>query len=263
VRFRFDHAVVVVPSLAEGIGRYQAAGFAVRRGGQHDVLPTENALIAFVDGSYLELMAVRDPETRAALRALAAGDRWHNHLRGVSAIGRRFLPRLAGPDGVGDYALFGARLARFAIEARRHNLAMTGPTRFGRETPDGRRLEMELLLPAADFLPFFVEDHTPREWRVPADPEVTTHANGATGIAQVVVRVADVPAVALELAMLFDGTPRVDGEGRTRLGLAGVELVIVRGEPEGARGVVLAGVGRLPAEIEADGVGTTAGGVQD
>jgi hypothetical protein len=98
---------------------------------------------------------------------------------------------------------------------------------------------------------------------VPADVGATTHANGATGIAQVVVRVGDVPAVALELAALFDAVPRVDGDGHTWLALAGVELGLIEGEPARACQVMLAGVIRLPAEIGADGVGTTNGGVQD
>jgi len=254
MRFRFDHAVILVPSLVEGIARYSAAGFTVRAGGRHDTLPTENALIPFTDGSYLELIALHDPGAREDLRRLAASARWENHLRGVSAIGRRFLPSLAGPEGVCDYALGGARLKSFAAEARRRGLVMTGPSRFGRETPERRRLEMDLLLPAAEHLPFLVEDHTPREWRVPTDSGATSHANQALGVASVTVNAPDVVAAALELAESFDAAPRVGEDGVTRLALAGLEVRVAPGKPTGARVVELSGVGRLPADIEADGV---------
>jgi hypothetical protein len=252
--FRFDHAVVIVPSLAAAVGRYAGAGFTVTLGGRHDAIPTENALIAFADGSYLELMAVRDEEARASLAQLAASGRWESHLRGASAIGRRFLPRLVGAPGVGDFAVCGVGLERFAGAARRRGFAMTGPMPLARQQPDGTRLEMTLLLPAANHLPFLIEDRTPRAWRVPETALATTHANGATGVAGVTVRVEDVPATALELASLFDGAPRVDAEGRTRFALAGIELSVIEGEPSQACEIAVAGAGPLPAEIESDGV---------
>ena len=254
MRFRFDHVVILVPSLAEGIARYSAAGFTVRPGGRHDVLPTENALIPFADGCYLELIALRDGGAREDLRRLAASTRWESHLRGVSAIGRRFLPRLAGPEGICDYAFGATRLTVFAAEARRRGHVMTGPARFGRETPDKRRLEMDLLLPAADHLPIFIEEHTPREWRVPTERGATAHANHAQGVASVTVNVPDVVQAALELGESFDTAPRVGEDGVTHLTVAGVEVRVASGSPGGARGVTLAGVGALPADIEADGV---------
>lgn len=254
MRFRFDHVVILVPSLAEGIARYAAAGFTVRPGGRHDVLPTENALIPFADGGYLELIALRDVGAREDLRALASSERWESHLRGVSAIGRRFLPRLAGPEGVCDYAFGCARLTAFAAEARRRGHVMTGPARFGRETPDQRRLEMDLLLPAAELLPMVIEDRTPREWRVSIDAGATAHANHALGVASVTVNVPDVVAAAFELGESFDTAPRMSESGVTHLIVAGVEVRVVAGSPGGARGVTLSGVGALPVDIERDGV---------
>ena len=252
--FRLDHVVIIVPSLAEAVRRYADAGFTVTAGGQHDAIPTENALIALADGSYLELMAVRNDEARDSLRQLALSGRWESHLRGASAIGRRFLPRLVGPPGVGDYALYGSDLQRFAAAARRRGFAMTGPMPLARRQPDGTHLEMGLLLPAANHLPFLIEDRTPRARRVPGGAAATTHANGASGIAGVTIRVANVPAAALELASLFDGAPRVDAEGVTRFALAGIELAIVEGEPARACELALVGMERLPAEIEQDGI---------
>src|SRR5262245_25569131 len=97
---RLDHVVAVVSSLAEATRAFDAAGFTVTAGGRHDAIPTENALVAFADGSYLELLAARDPATRDELRALRPGAGWERHLKGVSAAARRFLPLLAGLDGV-------------------------------------------------------------------------------------------------------------------------------------------------------------------
>src|SRR5215472_18245097 len=104
---RLDHVVVVVSSLAEATRSFAAAGFTVTPGGRHDAIPTENALVAFADGSYLELLAARDTSTRDELRALRVGKGWKRHLKGVSAIARRFLPSLCLADGVADWVFTG------------------------------------------------------------------------------------------------------------------------------------------------------------
>ena len=54
---RLDHVVIVVSSLAEASRSFAAAGLTVTPGGRHDEIPTENALVAFADGSHLELLA--------------------------------------------------------------------------------------------------------------------------------------------------------------------------------------------------------------
>ena len=59
-----DHVVVVLPALGPAVEAFAAAGFTVTPGGRHDALPTENALVCFADGSYLELLAARDPSAR-------------------------------------------------------------------------------------------------------------------------------------------------------------------------------------------------------
>ncbi len=218
----FDHAVIVVPALDEAVQRYAAAGFVVTPGGRHDVLPTANALVAFADGSYLELLAPRDEEAHASLRLRSQRPGWAAGLRRGSAIGRRFLPRLVGPAGVRDLVLAGNGLARFAAESRRRGFVMTGPVAMSRERPDGVRLEWALVLPAADGLPFLIEDLTPRASRVPSDPAACAHPNRARGVAAVTVRTADVAGTALTYADLFGATPVARADGSTALQLAGV-----------------------------------------
>src|SRR2546427_12045889 len=51
-----DHIVIAVPDLAAAGKSYAALGFTVVPGGRHPV-GTHNALIAFGDGSYVELIA--------------------------------------------------------------------------------------------------------------------------------------------------------------------------------------------------------------
>jgi hypothetical protein len=57
-----DHFVIVVPELDAAIRDYADAGFTVVRGGRHNI-GTHNALIAFADDSYIELIAFLNPVT--------------------------------------------------------------------------------------------------------------------------------------------------------------------------------------------------------
>ena len=247
----FDHVVVVVPDLARATRDFESAGFVVTPGGRHDAIPTENALIVFEDAGYLELLAPRDDEALESMRRRMAPSRRDDELRRASAIARRFLPRLAGPPGVADFVLRAGNLARVAREMRAGGVVATGPLAMARERTDGLRLEWQLVLPAEARFPFLIEDHTDRSLRVPASP---AHPNGAVGVGGVRVRVADVAAAALEYADRFGVRPRVDAAGGTSIDLAGLEVTLEAGEPEGASGVTIRGVASLGETLERLGV---------
>ena len=249
-----DHLVVVVPSLEEGRAAFEAAGFTVTPGGRHEGIPTENALVVFADGSYLELLAARDPGLRPHLRERARGEDWARTLHEATALGRRFLPLLAGPDGVADLVLRGAPLARLAREARRRGHVLTGPTAMQRVRPDGEVLSWQLLLPERLEIPFLIEDVTSRERRVPRGPEAVTHPNGASGLAHVAVNVASVPVAAMTWADLLGLTPRVDEEGATRFTVGATSIRLQLGEREGAREAAVRAAAGTQALLAAWGV---------
>ncbi len=254
---RFDHAVVVVESLAEATREFAAAGFTVLPGGSHDVVPTENALVCFADGSYVELLAARDATTRDELRALRAGEddkRWRRLLRGATAAGRRFLPLLAGEDGVADWVLHTDTLGARAAQLRRLGLVASGPVAMSRERADGERLAWELLLPESSLYPFWIADRTPRERRVPSNAAATTHANGARGVSAVRVRTPLVPTAALALGDALGALPTVGADGVSVLDMGDWRVELVVGEPEGAAAVTLAGCEPLPECMRALGV---------
>ena len=249
-----DHVVVVVPVLDQAIRDFEAGGFVVVPGGEHDAIPTANALIAFEDGAYLELLALRDGEARASLELRRSRPGWEADLRRGSAVGRRFLPLLAGAPGVADFVLRASPLARLAGELRRRGVALTGPVPMARERRDGTRIAWELALPEATRHPMLIEDRTPRTLRVPGDPASTTHRNRARGVATVRMRVLDLASAALEYADFFAGRPRALPDGTTRIGGFGFDLVLETGTPEGAHAVGIAGAGPLPEAIRNLGV---------
>ena len=249
-----DHIVIAVPELGAAREWFRDAGFTVTPGGRHDELPTENALIAFADGSYLELLASRDASAREEWRELASGPAWERHLKGVSAVARRFLPSLAAADGVVDACLRGASLRSRAADLRRAGERSAGPLRMSRERRDGERLEWELLLPESRRIPFWIADRTPRERRVPGGSGPTSHANGASGLTGITVRATGAPLAALALGDLFRGVPVVLPGGCARIDAGSFVLDVVEGPGEGVCAARLAGCRELPERLRSLGL---------
>jgi len=168
---RIDHLVVAVRDLKMAIVDYQAHGFNVVHGGRHEHAPTQNALIVFADGSYIELIEWTAP---------APNDRWY---RVLSADG----------EGLVDFALRSADLPMLLMRVKGLGIAVEGPIAGSRVTPDGKQLRWQVGRPAFSELPFFCADITPRTLRVP-EGDVRTHDNGAIGIGTVTVAVHDAAA---------------------------------------------------------------------
>jgi catechol 2,3-dioxygenase-like lactoylglutathione lyase family enzyme len=167
-----DHFVVVVPDLEVAIRTYGELGFTVVRGGKHNI-GTHNALIAFADGSYIELIAFLTP---------VAGHPWYD------AMSRQ--------GGMVDFCAQTDDLAAAVTAYRRAGISINDPNGMTRDRPDGYRLSWVLAIPNSPFnasLPFLIKDETPRDERVPRE---RTHRNGVTGLANLIVAVSDAAKVA-------------------------------------------------------------------
>lgn len=62
-----DHAIVAVHDLEQAIHDHRSLGFTVIPGGVHANRATHNALIAFANGTYLELLAATGDATAGAV----------------------------------------------------------------------------------------------------------------------------------------------------------------------------------------------------
>jgi catechol 2,3-dioxygenase-like lactoylglutathione lyase family enzyme len=166
-----DHIVIVVRDLAAATKHYEQLGFTGVPGGRHPV-GTHNALVAFPDGSYLELIAFYEPN---------AQHKWWQPLqRGGGLVD--FC--MQTDDLRGDTAAF-----------RRAGVEIDDPSPLSRMRPDGYHLKWVLAIPRGlhrGVAPFLIEDETPRGERIPRQ---TRHDNGVTGIATVTVAVSDLPTV--------------------------------------------------------------------
>jgi len=183
---RLDHVVLVARDLNSAIADHRRRGFTVTPGGEHADGATHNALIPFADGSYLELVAFHDLG-----RSLT--HRWWK----VAADG----------GGLADFALLSDDLA--ADSAALADLVKIPPTEGGRIRPDGVEIKWRTVVLKAP-LPFVIEDLTARELRVPGGA-AAEHANGATGIASVVLGAVDIGDAEWRYAALRErGAPKVE-----------------------------------------------------
>ncbi|MEM1378299.1 MAG: VOC family protein [Pseudomonadota bacterium] len=177
---QFDHAILPVESLIATRALHEALGFTVAPDALHP-FGTSNACVFFGDGTYLEPLAVDDAAkcARTAQKGnqFTARDqafRFRNGDEGFSAIA------LKSVNADADHKAF----QRAGISAGRKLM-------FGRtfETPNGEKerasfkLAFAADLRAPDFLGFRVQ-----RMKMPAASSsgLTEHANGVTGIAEII-----------------------------------------------------------------------------
>lgn len=172
-----DHVVILTPDLDAAIECYSTLGFSVVPGGRHPV-GTHNALIAFKDGAYIELIAFWEQ---------APEHRWY-----------RFL---STGGGLVDYCMRTDDLDGDVASLRAAGVKMSDKQLSSRMRPDGYTVEWALSLSTdtQGVTPFLIEDVTPREERVPRQ---TDHANGVTGIDTITIAVHDL-SVPNRLGMMF------------------------------------------------------------
>ncbi|KAK8126951.1 glyoxalase [Apiospora kogelbergensis] len=249
----FTHIALPAPWLA--------AAFVLVPGGKHSDGVTENALVYFADGSYLELLAFADDERGRAGRP---GHRWGAQTEGAVidwALTLRAPPAPDNPDQQEDENEDVPESARAGFRAIQQGVRDTsrGALEYrdllpgGRHRPDGavlrwatsaaaRKTATGQLQPVEPgVLPFWCLDATPRGRRVPrwghGKRTGWEHASGAVGVAVLQVT----PPSALETPtgrgggdesdlrkvydVLFDG--KMDEEG----GRWAVEVFEARHEP--------------------------------
>jgi catechol 2,3-dioxygenase-like lactoylglutathione lyase family enzyme len=195
-----DHVVIAVPDLERAIAGFSELGFTVVRGGRHAGLGTHNALIAFADGAYFELIA---------FQVQTSPHPWFAAVRKGGGL-TDFCMQTDNLDAdVGAFKRAGARISEpFAME---------------RQRPDGYTVKWVLAVtqpPNAAAVPFLIRDTTPRDERVPRE---RAHQNGAAGIRTLTVAVRDAAAARAFYASVL-GT-RGRKIRRDDLGADGVSVV--------------------------------------
>lgn len=176
---QIDHVVILLPyALITSPPKWLTSAFTLSPGGRHADNRTENRLILFSDGSYLELIAFinDDPKNRE-------GHGWDK------------------PYGIVDWALTttteeqpDVEKINSRLEDKDSKVRYADPVAGGRKRPDGVELQWKVTFPTGierGVVPFWCHDVTERNKRVPISKEATAHPSGALGVAGIRVGVDD------------------------------------------------------------------------
>jgi hypothetical protein len=234
-----DHVVILVRELDLAMDDYGRLGFTVERGGTHPG-GTHNALIAFADGAYLELIAFENPEQPSF-------HPWYDALR----LG----------EGLVAFALGASDLAAGAAALRGRGLAIDGPADGSRLRPDGVALAWRTAGvgtgPRGRQRPFLIEDVTPRSLRVASGP-LARHANSVVSLVDVTLAVVDLARATADLAALLE-TPVPDAtevDGARQVRFATPRGAIILAQPTGPDEALAAAVTARGDHLYAATLGT-------
>lgn len=199
-----DHIVIYVHDLQQAIENYRNAGFTVNYGGQHADGITENGLIVFSDGSYLELIALVDGKSYAD-------------------AGFKQLLKETG-EGFTGYAFQSDDLEADLAHMTEQGVTV-GEIREGqRARPDGEILKWKMAQIDNAMSPFVIQDITDRELRVPLTTENITHDNGARGIHELLIKVPNLEEAIDHYGRII-GTPLIIfGSARFEAGTSAIVI---------------------------------------
>jgi hypothetical protein len=203
----FDHAILVVNDLPVAMSQFTQLGFTVRPGGVHSGGLTHNALIAFADGAYLELLATTRRSTATLLKVLHFTRMLRFYAPGKTPIGKRLLTDIASGVGLSDFALLSQDLDQHLSAIQERGLTLDGPQPGGRQRPDGQQVSWRTAVPLAVDLPFLIDDVTPRPTRVPGG-DAQRHTNAVSGVAGIMVAVPDLGKSAARYRALLGVDPQ-------------------------------------------------------
>ncbi len=180
----FDHVVVAVGCLDKSVERFISSGFHVELGGVNG--PTENALVIFEDGSYIELIALRSRFFQRLIRASGSIGLLDLFWKFKPTLKLRFIMWFAGKGGLIDWCLRSSDLGNTNDYLGQGGIEVSEVGEFARTRPDGEVAEWLLASPLQRQHPFLIQDLSSRSVRVPL-ANSTAHRNGVVGIGAIIV----------------------------------------------------------------------------
>ena len=239
----FDHAIVAVNDLGAAEANFRALGFTVTNRPDVGATETENRLVCFEDGSYIEIFSFRD-------KSKPSEHRWAPLLK-------------AHGDGWVDYSVHVADAAAEHARLTAAGVAATTPRAGGRAIADGRRWGVAVVMAGrgvgSPVLPFLIQDTEARDVRVPDGP-AAVQPHKATAIVGITLLTGGIGAVDSALAALYgpgtDVKPRIDGaRAARRYDFAGrwIEVIEPAALPARGEGVLEVTVGRPGHAMPGDG----------
>lgn len=191
INSQLDHVVLLLPhGDVANPPEWLTEHFTISPGGRHADGKTENKLVLFSDGTYLELIAFTSEDSRK-------GHWWDK------------------PFGVVDFALTSPDEKFPELSSIKDRLANTDtgisyqqPQEGGRLRPDGVELKWRVTFPincSRGEAPFWCHDISARDRRVPCAEDNTSHPSGVLGMAGVEIKTVSHARLSTATAAILDG----------------------------------------------------------
>ena len=181
-----DHVVLFVDDLDDAVNTFSSYGFTVTPGGING--PTHNALIAFENETYIELIALQKRTTRQLFKFMRRSGLLRLRSLMTTDLNNRLFGWFSKPQGFRDICFRAISLEEVSRACQARGIPLTPIIPFNRHRPDGITVSWYLAGAVNDVEPFFIEDKTPLHLRIP-DGAARIHGNGALGITEVETKV--------------------------------------------------------------------------
>ena len=231
----FDHLIFYVAD-PEGFdaacASFEDGGFLItdRQDADRETAAARQRLVCLADGTYIEILTIRDADARAS---------------------HRLARHMNGRTGWADITLLTDRLSEIVAVQSKAGFAVHGPVTHARRLSDGRPWSVAIALPGIGYghpaLPFFLQDETGRELRIPAHR--TAHPNGATGTAGVRIATPDLESARAHFRPIFSEPQQRGGVLRYTFG-GGCWIELHEGKAA-IREVVLSGLAGFQPQLTA------------
>lgn len=184
-KLSIDHIVHYVDNLDIAIEDFQKNGFTVLRGGIHSGGLTQNAMIHFLDGTYIELISFTNSIQSTFFKwmfRLHLSNFIHNSPR--MTVAKRVVSRMAlCPQGMIDFAVKSRSFKDDYNRICQEGVQLSTPAQMTRKLPD-LELSWQMSIPKFHGLPFLISDYNV----IPVlSQDAAIHENGAIGISKIIV----------------------------------------------------------------------------
>jgi hypothetical protein len=176
-----DHIIVLIPyHTLLTLPSWLTSNFTITPGGRHADNATENKLIIFRDGSYIELISFINDDPK-----LREGHWWGKKEFGI--IDFAFTSKNLSAEE--SFEEVRERLGGVHWESGEREIGYEEPRKGGRLRDDGVEVKWQVTFPVVSEegyqrgeLPFFCHDVTERGLRVPISEESVKHPSGVVGV---------------------------------------------------------------------------------
>jgi len=194
--FKFHHITILVDNFEQAVKNFTSLGFLV-----HEIQPPNRmndlkmAIIPFADGSYIELLCVKNPKMTTILKA----GNWVPYIidavswfKGMNDLEKLYYQHISSGPGFLFCALQPTNIREYVKDANDKGFAFGGPFQTTVQYQKNENT-LEVASPATLDLPILVSEVTEHSHHF-SDVMNCVHSNGVIGVKDIMIAVSNLDA---------------------------------------------------------------------